>query len=213
MSWPLAAPLPVALAQFCRLASRLAGWREKKQTWATKIQKSKHLSVCFHLSLALSRTHSTKPAKPKATAEPRQSTMSTSAQLTANSTMSSAHPPPTTAAVFSSGLGQAGPKSLGRGDLASPGKNVIYGIGSVILPPVAVFVKTGDFGETLVNTLLWLCGYFPGLIHSLIVTQSDTRAGPCMGCSPKLAMDAPPGAQIEQLTTRAMETPAHPKSS
>ncbi|CEP64279.1 Sna2p LALA0_S11e00518g [Lachancea lanzarotensis] len=41
---------------------------------------------------------------------------------------------------------------------------------SVFLPPVAVALKRGVFTkDTLLNLLLFLLGYFPGLIHALYI--------------------------------------------
>lgn len=41
---------------------------------------------------------------------------------------------------------------------------------AILLPPLAVFLKTNKADKTLViNIILWLLFYIPGLIHALIV--------------------------------------------
>ena len=36
---------------------------------------------------------------------------------------------------------------------------------SVIIPPIGAFLKVGLSLQFLLNILLTLCGYFPGLVH------------------------------------------------
>ena len=40
---------------------------------------------------------------------------------------------------------------------------------AILLPPVAVGLKTGVGGSLILNILLTILGYIPGLIHALIV--------------------------------------------
>lgn len=42
---------------------------------------------------------------------------------------------------------------------------------SILLPPVAVFMKKGLGGAFLLNILLTLIGWIPGVIHALIVND------------------------------------------
>ena len=43
---------------------------------------------------------------------------------------------------------------------------------SVLLPPVAVFMKTGMSGKLLVNIILTIIGWIPGVIHALYVNSN-----------------------------------------
>ena len=40
---------------------------------------------------------------------------------------------------------------------------------AILLPPVAVGLKTGVGGSLILNIILTILGYIPGLIHALIV--------------------------------------------
>ena len=40
---------------------------------------------------------------------------------------------------------------------------------AILLPPLAVGLKTGMGGTLILNIILWLLFYSPGLIHALIV--------------------------------------------
>lgn len=40
---------------------------------------------------------------------------------------------------------------------------------AILLPPLAVGLKTGMGGALILNIILWLLFYIPGLIHALIV--------------------------------------------
>jgi len=42
---------------------------------------------------------------------------------------------------------------------------------SILLPPVAVFMNKGFGGTFLLNILLTLIGWIPGVIHALIVND------------------------------------------
>ncbi len=41
----------------------------------------------------------------------------------------------------------------------------------VLLPPLAVFMKTGLSGKLLINILLSILGWVPGVIHALYVSR------------------------------------------
>lgn len=43
---------------------------------------------------------------------------------------------------------------------------------SILLPPVAVFMKRGLGGAFLLNILRTLIGWLPGVIHALIVNDN-----------------------------------------
>jgi uncharacterized membrane protein YqaE (UPF0057 family) len=38
---------------------------------------------------------------------------------------------------------------------------------ALLLPPLAAYLKTRSIIQTLINLVLMLCFYFPGLIHAL----------------------------------------------
>ncbi len=40
---------------------------------------------------------------------------------------------------------------------------------AILLPPLAVGLKAGVGGALILNIILWLLFYIPGLIHALIV--------------------------------------------
>lgn len=40
---------------------------------------------------------------------------------------------------------------------------------AILLPPLAVYLKTKSVGSTLINLVLMFLFYFPGLIHALYV--------------------------------------------
>jgi len=42
---------------------------------------------------------------------------------------------------------------------------------SILLPPLAVFMKRGIGGAFFINILLTLLGWLPGIIHALIVND------------------------------------------
>ena len=41
---------------------------------------------------------------------------------------------------------------------------------SVLLPPLAVLIKEGAGKSLIINLVLCLLGYIPGIIHALLVT-------------------------------------------
>ena len=41
----------------------------------------------------------------------------------------------------------------------------------VLLPPLAVFMRTGLSGKFIVNIILTLIGWIPGVIHALYVSR------------------------------------------
>jgi uncharacterized membrane protein YqaE (UPF0057 family) len=42
---------------------------------------------------------------------------------------------------------------------------------SIFLPPIAVFLKVGVDKHLIINILLCLLGFFPGVIHALWITM------------------------------------------
>ncbi len=44
---------------------------------------------------------------------------------------------------------------------------------SVLLPPIAVLIKSGAGKSLIINIILCLLGWIPGVIHALIVTVDD----------------------------------------
>ncbi|KAI8953197.1 hypothetical protein F4801DRAFT_576655 [Xylaria longipes] len=42
---------------------------------------------------------------------------------------------------------------------------------AVVLPPLGVFLERGCGGDFLINILLTILGYFPGIIHALYVSS------------------------------------------
>ena len=77
------------------------------------------------------------------------------------------------------GLGDGTPKMMGRGQLENRPHNVLYNLLSVFVPPLAVAFKSGDACETLINIGLTILGYFPGLVHAMVVVNSDARLNVC----------------------------------
>lgn len=41
---------------------------------------------------------------------------------------------------------------------------------AILLPPLAVFLRVGIGRQFYINVALTLCGYFPGLVHGLLIT-------------------------------------------
>ena len=69
-----------------------------------------------------------------------------------------------------------------------------YLASSILLPPLAVAIKTGDPCETVISLGWWILGVIPGMAHALIVTFGDTRCS----CAPGAAMAVPPGQRIDE---------------
>ncbi|CAK5085156.1 unnamed protein product [Meloidogyne enterolobii] len=40
---------------------------------------------------------------------------------------------------------------------------------SLIIPPIGVWIEKGCSVHLLANIILTICGYFPGLIHAIII--------------------------------------------
>ncbi|KAF7637721.1 hypothetical protein Mgra_00002980 [Meloidogyne graminicola] len=40
---------------------------------------------------------------------------------------------------------------------------------SLIIPPIGVWIEKGCSIHLLINVLLTICGYIPGLIHAIII--------------------------------------------
>lgn len=95
-----------------------------------------------------------------------------------------------------SGFGAARPKTLGRGEKDPVWLRVAYIVGSVILPPLVVFLKTGDACETVINIAWFILGWLPAVVHSLIVVSGDTRCT----CMTDCALDVTPGSRLASLS-------------
>ncbi|CAC9893748.1 unnamed protein product, partial [Aureobasidium pullulans] len=50
------------------------------------------------------------------------------------------------------------------------GSDIIKIIIAIILPPLGVFLERGCGADLLINLLLTILGYIPGIIHALYVT-------------------------------------------
>jgi hypothetical protein len=55
-----------------------------------------------------------------------------------------------------------------------------------------------------VNVALWMCGFFPGVIHAMFVVNTDTRLNVCTS---QLALTNAPGANMLTSAERAAVTP------
>ncbi|MBE9170326.1 YqaE/Pmp3 family membrane protein [Pleurocapsales cyanobacterium LEGE 06147] len=54
---------------------------------------------------------------------------------------------------------------------------IIQIIAAIVLPPVGVFLTTGVSSALLINILLTLLGWVPGVIHALwIISKQSERA-------------------------------------
>ncbi|OAG31138.1 hypothetical protein NEDG_01912 [Nematocida displodere] len=52
---------------------------------------------------------------------------------------------------------------------------VIEIILAIIFPPLGVFLATGCSCDLLINILLTMLGFIPGIIHALFVISSNNR--------------------------------------
>ncbi|KAI5194503.1 hypothetical protein E4T39_08646 [Aureobasidium subglaciale] len=50
------------------------------------------------------------------------------------------------------------------------GSDIIKIIIAIVLPPLGVFLERGCGADLLINILLTILGYIPGIIHALYVT-------------------------------------------
>ncbi|WVR07756.1 hypothetical protein IAU60_004799 [Kwoniella sp. DSM 27419] len=49
---------------------------------------------------------------------------------------------------------------------------------AIFVPPLSVFLKTGCGSALLINILLWILGWIPGVIHAwYIISKYETPAG------------------------------------
>jgi len=49
------------------------------------------------------------------------------------------------------------------------GSDIIKIIAAVLLPPLGVFLERGCGADLLINVLLTILGYIPGIIHALYI--------------------------------------------
>lgn len=52
-------------------------------------------------------------------------------------------------------------------------KNIIYAIIALFIPPLAVGLKTGIGFSLILNIILTLLGFLPGVIHAIFVILSS----------------------------------------
>lgn len=62
-----------------------------------------------------------------------------------------------------------GETKTGIDNINSSGLTLLEVVVAIILPPLAMFLFQDDTGQFLLNILLWLLFYIPGLIHALII--------------------------------------------
>ncbi|KAI9633963.1 uncharacterized protein MKK02DRAFT_38633 [Dioszegia hungarica] len=48
----------------------------------------------------------------------------------------------------------------------SSGGDIILYVLALLIPPVPVFMKRGCGGDVIINILLWILGWIPGVIHA-----------------------------------------------
>ncbi|PBP17825.1 plasma membrane proteolipid 3 [Diplocarpon rosae] len=61
---------------------------------------------------------------------------------------------------------------MSRGNRASDICKIIL---AIVLPPLGVFLERGCGADLLINILLTILGYIPGIIHALYVLLSPLR--------------------------------------
>lgn len=59
--------------------------------------------------------------------------------------------------------------------MAFTGSDIIKIIFAIFIPPVGVFLERGCNADFLINILLTILGYIPGIIHALYVFVSLNR--------------------------------------
>jgi len=50
--------------------------------------------------------------------------------------------------------------------ITSSTSDILLYVLAVFIPPIPVFMKTGLGADVLINILLWILGWIPGVIHS-----------------------------------------------
>lgn len=55
--------------------------------------------------------------------------------------------------------------------------DVVEIIVAILLPPLGVFLATGFSVTLLINILLTILGYIPGIVHAVYVIGAHPRAG------------------------------------
>ncbi|KAF7338372.1 Plasma membrane proteolipid Pmp3 [Mycena venus] len=53
--------------------------------------------------------------------------------------------------------------------MAFTASDIIKIIGAIILPPLGVFLERGCGSDLLINILLTILGFIPGIIHALYI--------------------------------------------
>ncbi|KAF7186886.1 Plasma membrane proteolipid 3 [Pseudocercospora fuligena] len=64
------------------------------------------------------------------------------------------------------------------------GSDIIKIILAILLPPLGVFLERGCGADLLINILLTILGYIPGIIHALYVSSNSMTSGPLLTILP-----------------------------
>ncbi|WWD19571.1 hypothetical protein CI109_104032 [Kwoniella shandongensis] len=60
----------------------------------------------------------------------------------------------------------------------SSGYDVLLYFVALFIPPIPVFLKAGIGAQLLINILLWILGWIPGVLHAWwIITKHERPAG------------------------------------
>ncbi|WRT70301.1 uncharacterized protein IL334_007299 [Kwoniella shivajii] len=64
---------------------------------------------------------------------------------------------------------------------SSTGDVLLYFL-AIFVPPVSVFMKRGCGSDVLINVLLWILGWIPGVLHAWwIISKYERPAGAYVG--------------------------------
>lgn len=81
---------------------------------------------------------------------------------------------------------------------------------AVILPPLGVFLERGCGGDFLINILLTILGYFPGIIHALYVPCLRRLIRYDLVLLPEQSISAPQQSAWAQARPATLPTPLSP---
>jgi uncharacterized membrane protein YqaE (UPF0057 family) len=88
----------------------------------------------------------------------------------------------------------------------------MYYIIAILFPPLAVLMSGRILG-TLLNIVLTLCFYFPGLIHAwIVVTQEKNAAVNAINKASKRELDAQKTANVAKLKSMEQQSTADAQS-
>ena len=89
----------------------------------------------------------------------------------------------------------------------------MYYLIAILFPPLAVLMSGRILG-TLLNIVLTLCFYFPGLIHAwIVVTQEKNAAVNAINKASKRELGAQKAANVAQLKSMEQQATADAQSS